>query len=482
MKKKDWILIVTTALYSFLFYGENPGINLSIFTLIIIIGMIIKEKEILKNKNWMIIAICCLVTAFSVGYYGNSLSLIANYLSLLILIGMSMSNKSSIFFSLVYGIYSFLTSPIYLLINATNKKEKSVDISKYKSKTALIGIPIVITIIFFMMYKNSNPIFAAYADKINFDWISWGWVFFTLLGFLFLYGVFKPSKIEEIAIYDEVESLNVNPEKNKELIIFGKTILVVDEYFSGKVLFILLNILIALVNLLDFNFIFNGRSLPGNLTFAEFLHQGVGMLVTSIAISILIILFYFRGQINFYKENKTLRLLAYLWMLQNVFMLFSVCMKNNMYIETYGLTYKRIGIYVYALLTIIGLITTALKVYKVKINMYLIRMNGWTFYAVLIISCMVNWDSIIINYNQNEKRECDYFYMVSFSNAAIPQLIELEDKIKEPIDQFFFHKALSKKIKRYSKMKSKESWKSWNYQDNSIKLAINKLNKIQHEK
>ncbi len=474
MKKNDWILTGMTAIYSFLFYGELPGLNLSIFTLVIIAAMVLKNKEILKNKNWLVIALSCLITAFSVSYLGNTLSLLANYISLFILIGMSLDDKSSVFFSLIYGLYSTLSSPILMYLDKSEKKSESVDVSNFRKKALLISIPVLITVIFFFMYKNSNPIFASFANKINFDWISWGWIFFTLTGFAFLYGVIHAMKIQDLVSIDEVDTLDINSENKKELHLFGKPIAVVDEYFSGKLLFILLNVLIAVVNLLDFNFLFVDQKVPGNLTLAQFLHQGVGMLVVSIAISIAIILFYFRGQLNFYKENKTFKMLAYFWIMQNIFMLLSVCFKNSIYINNYGLTYKRIGIYIYAILTLIGLITTLLKVYKVKINLYLVRLNGWTFYAVFLISSLINWDKLIIDFNKGAKMEYDVYYILSLSDSNIPAFIELKDSIKDKSIKYQYSRMLNSKIYFFNKNHSPFSWKSWNYQDAKAIEALKK--------
>ena len=235
-----------------------------------------------------------------------------------------------------------------------------------------------------------------------------------------------------------------------------------------------MNVLIAVVNLLDFNFLFVDQKVPGNLTLAQFLHQGVGMLVVSIAISIAIILFYFRGQLNFYKENKTFKMLAYFWIMQNIFMLLSVCFKNSIYINNYGLTYKRIGIYIYAILTLIGLITTLLKVYKVKINLYLVRLNGWTFYAVFLISSLINWDKLIIDFNKGAKMEYDVYYILSLSDSNIPAFIELKDSIKDKSIKYQYSRMLNSKIYFFNKNHSPFSWKSWNYQDAKAIEALKK--------
>lgn len=471
MKKNDWLLVVITGIYSFLFYGEMLGLNLGLFTLVIIFSLILKDKKVLENKNWIIVALGCVLSAFSVCYYGNLLSIITNYISLLILLGMNLNPKSSVLFSLIYGVHSIVISPSEMVKEIQDRRNHSEKIKIYKRKLFIV-IPIVIAYVFFLMYKNSNPIFASYANKINFKWISWGWVFFTLIAFIMLFGGINSKKIQKMANVDETDILDIDPNTKTSLVLFGKTILVDDEYFTGKILFILLNILIFFLNVFDINFLFINDTLPDGVVFADILHQGVGMLVISIALSILIILFYFRGELNLFSNNRTFKFLAYTWIFQNLIMLFTVVMKNNMYIEQYGLTYKRIGIFIYAVLTFIGLVTTTIKLYKVKKNIFLVRFNGWTFYFVLLISCMINWDRMIIECDQEGQKQYDVYYLLSLPSSNIPLLIEFEKNISNNENKAILKKYLPRKIKEFTRYYHKKSWKSWNYQDQKVQETI----------
>src|SRR5437764_1048287 len=71
------------------------------------------------------------------------------------------------------------------------------------------------------------------------------------------------------------------------------------ENLSGIVLFSLLNILILFLNGIDFYSILSSNGLPEGMTHSELVHQGVELLIVSILIAISIILFYFRGALNF---------------------------------------------------------------------------------------------------------------------------------------------------------------------------------------
>jgi hypothetical protein len=472
MEKKNIVIVVMTGVYSFLFYNEYLGINMLIFSTLLIVGFLLLKNELVKNSSWLVVALSTLISGVFGSIYGNSLSFFVNFFSLLILSGISISSRTSIFFSITYGIISLISSPYYFILNLLKKRNNESENNKWKKKLFLIIVPLIITMVFFLMYKNSNPIFSSFADKINLDWISGYWVFFTLTGLIIIYGFYNPFVLKELKSVDEVESLKIQNIENPKLLLFGKEIAVIDEFFSGKVLFGLLNVLIFLVNLLDFNFIFFNNKLPEGVTFAQFLHQGVGMLIVSIIISIIIVLFYFRGSLNFIEKSKVLKYLAYLWILQNIFMLISVCLKNHLYIDSYGLTYKRIGIYVYALLTIIGLVTTYLKVRNTQKNLFLIRVNGWTFYSVFVLSSFINWDQLIVDYNQKGKHEIDIYYMLSMSDSTLPSLISYSKKITDSKKREIYNRRLSDKIDNFKEVEVQKTWKSWVFNYSKVKSQL----------
>jgi Leucine-rich repeat (LRR) protein len=164
----------------------------------------------------------------------------------------------------------------------------------------------------------------------------------------------------------------------------------------------------------------------------------VGILITSIILAITIILYYFRGRLNYKEGANHLKSLAILWIIQNAFMIFSTAYRTNMYVEEFGLSYKKIGVFVYLLLTFIGLITTFYKLRKSKSNWYLVRTNSWIWYALLILSPLLNWDVIITNFNLSksfhEKKALEKYYLADLSFKNLPQLIQLPDSIKSKDD------------------------------------------------
>jgi uncharacterized protein (UPF0333 family) len=209
----------------------------------------------------------------------------------------------------------------------------------------------------------------------------------------------------------------------------GNQVEVETEFKTGVVMLSLLNGLLLLVNVLDIQFQFGGELLTSNISYSDYLHQGIFSLILSIVLAIAIILWYFRGSQNFAK-HKSLKTLAYIWIAQNLIMLLSAAYKNNLYIYEYSLTYKRIGVYVFLLCTIAGLILTFIKLINKHSNFYLVKANSLVWYVILVMAVPFGWDKMIAEFNiyqaQTKGKEPDLIYLASLSYQAFPSLLKYQ--------------------------------------------------------
>lgn len=472
MKKNDWILIATVALYSFLFYQQTAGINFTLFTIALITALLIKDNALLKNTSWKLAAVGSLVSSICIGYYGNGLSITANIISLSMLSALSYNGHTSVIASLLFSFYSYSSSLAFMFLDWQKRKAAKINANPSVKRWSLIIIPMIITLLFFFMYRSSNALFNNFTKSINFDFISFNWISFTLGGLILLYGFFYHQKIKAIAELEKNASNTIDPLTAKTITLFGKTLSVNDEEFSGKLLFLLLNLLLLVVNTLDVHFMVIDNKLPEGVTYSEFVHQGTGMLITSILIAIAIILFYFRGALNFSEKSRIIKILAFAWIIQNAFMICSTMFRNNMYVSEYGLTYKRIGVYVYLILTLIGLITTFIKIIQIRTNTYLFRVNGWLFYAVLVTAAFVNWDRLIADFNIHKAKQVQADYLLELSYTILPDLYSyhissdeknpaVKNKLEYPAVNF--EKERDRQLYYFLLHADKTSWKSWYY-------------------
>jgi hypothetical protein len=225
----------------------------------------------------------------------------------------------------------------------------------------------------------------------------------------------------------------------------------------------LLNGLLLLVNVLDLQFMFGGELLPANISYSEYVHQGIFSLILSIIIAIGIILWYFRGTQNF-AEQKTLKVLAYVWIAQNLIMLLSAAYKNNLYINEFSLTYKRIGVYVFLIATATGLLFTLIKLITKRSNFYLVKANSLAWYVILVMAVPIGWDKMIAGFNiyqaQSKGKEPDVAYLWSLSYQAYPALINYEiSKYGKDYMNYYYPKQ---KLISLANKEDKYTWQSYN--------------------
>ena len=190
-------------------------------------------------------------------------------------------------------------------------------------------------------------------------------------------------------------------------------------------------------------------------------HSGINTLIASIIIAIGIILYFFRGNLNFYAENKMLKNIAFSWIILNVILIILIAIKNQIYITSFGLTYKRIGVHIYILLTLIGLITTFLKVLKIKNLAFLFRRNTQVAFVVLIICSMINWDATITKYNLTKAKSFDINYLINLTNRNTIILYELKDDYE--ISQRNKNR-IETKYRSHMMNLSERDWQEWNYE------------------
>ncbi len=430
MKKNDLILLLSVIIYSWMFYQQSAGLNFLIFTFALIVGLLALNKTLIKDAAWITSATCSVITAVAVFYYGSRIAVVSNFISISLMSALSVSRGASVFSSLFFSLYSYVTSIGFMFVDLIDRNDRrNKDKTNRRGMKLLMWIVIIfIVLFFFFLYQKANPLFRNLTEKINLDFITLGWIFFTFFGFILLYGFYYHRNIACWYNKEKICSDNLNQESisNKEIKFFGKTIDLYAENKAGTILFVLLNILLLIVNVLDIVYLWSGGGLPEGMTYAEFVRQGTGTLIFSILIAIALILYIFRGQQNFFENNKVLVYLALLWIIQNAFMAVSTANRNLLYVAEYNLTYKRIGVLFYLLLAVIGLLFTFIKIKKRKNNLYLFRKNGWAFYLVLVFAALFNWPGIVTRYNISHSKELDKQYLINLSYANLPYLAALE--------------------------------------------------------
>jgi hypothetical protein len=422
MKKNELFILGTTLLYSYLFYQEAAGLNFFLFSLGLTLLSALGFRQATRTVKWKLAAVGTVLSGFAVFYLGNTLAIVGNVLSICLLSAYTFESRTSVITAWFYSVYTLVTSIFYMtqgIFVKKNPDNQPYRIERKGSAFIMILLPFLMLVVYFFLYRQGNVLFLEFTRKINFDFISFSWICFTLAGLLLMYSFFSYRTVPAL-LASENRMSNKLEDGQLSPFWFRKILPISQEFKSGVIMLAMLNGLTLLVNGLDFRFLFWDGKLPSGIGYSEFVHQGIGALMLSIFFAIGLILFYFRSELNFAKGRNILAWLTYSWIAQNIFMLYTCFVKNGMYIHEYGLTYKRIGVLVWLMLVLFGLITTAIKVYSLRSNIFLIRINAWLCYGSLILATPVNWDRYMATYNVTSAHYVDYAYLFSLSDNALP--------------------------------------------------------------
>ena len=468
MRTKNILLILNTVVFSILFYKQLIGLNIILFLLFILPSLLLLTKPKWRNTNTVLLLITTVITSLSCLYYGSLISVFTFTITLLTLVSNLYETKISLPTSLFISFFSTVFSFVLHSIEKTGSQNQEAKRKKFNPILALLIF--IIILIFILIYSISNPLFGELIQKINFDFISIDWIIFTFIGFYLIYGllIFLPNK--EVSDWDLKKKTTLHLKQEKENSTFSQN----DLLKYGIVLFALLNILILTVNATDFYYYLFHSKPTTEISYSAELHQSVGSLIFSIIMAITLILIYFNGNLNFRKNKKWLVIFAFIWIAQNVILALISVFKNYNYIQEYGLTHKRIGVYIYLILTVIGLFYTLLKIKNTKTNWFIFKQMYTVFFIFLVSYSTINWNSIILNHNIKYHKTIDWNYITTLSKNNIPQLLEIKksDLIKNIYEKKRFNKYLKNEIDNYKEYQNK-NWKSWNYMNYKIDKSIN---------
>lgn len=441
MKRNDWKIILGAGAYTYLFYQQLLGLNTLVFAILISVLLFLNQRKNFTKPTVALSLLGTILSAICIYLFGSSLPIISFILSIALLSALVFEPSSSFIVAAIHGLFSPVLSIPNFINQLFTPRERTTGEQTLWRKLFLLSFPFILTLIFFFLYRAANPNFLELTKSIHFDWLSFPLVRFFLIGLVVLYALLGKHIIEFLQTKDKQRSdeISIQDEETHKQSFWGKRLNLKSEWFIGISLFIMLNLLLGIVNTLDIVQLWPNRTLPENLdSYSQYVHHGIQMLIISIVLAISIILFFFRGVSNYVANTKWMKTLAYLWIAQNITLLISTAMRNMMYVEVYGLSHKRIGVFIYLLLSVIGLIFTGIKLFQKKNSAFLVRQNAWAFYVVMLICTAIPWDNIITNYNialaQAQNKKPDVIYLASLSDMNTSKLLPYLDTT--PIDFF----------------------------------------------
>ncbi len=443
--RSNILLLIALLVYNSLFFSERFGLNILLFLLLVFSFQYLLFKESFKSRNVLISVALTVFTAVMLVWHNSLLSKWMFFISYAITLGFIIQpGLRFIGYSLLTSISNFVKFPVELLTWEKSSSKAAKRGLKF-SKVWLVSIfPILIGVVFFMIYRISNPIFAEVTDtfwkeigiKISelLKHISVLRMLFVLLGLFLLSGMLIHRNYSLFAHEEALLADSITRKRSKPWSAYF-SIAFKNEYWSGLILLIIMNLMLLVLNTIDIKYLWINFEIPKGLSLSELVHQGTEWLIVSVFLSMIVVIYLFRANQNFYSKSKWLKILAIAWMLQNMVLTISLWIRNNNYISWHALAYKRLGVYVFIALTIFGLITMLIKIHHSKSLFYLLRMNAWAAYLVLCGVCIVNWDIYIAKYNVEFKSgaQLDTDFLLKLSPKAYPYIFENIDRVEQLI-------------------------------------------------
>lgn len=242
-----------------------------------------------------------------------------------------------------------------------------------------------------------------------------------------------------------------------------------------------LNILLLVVNLTDLRYVWINYEELSPQTLSQYVHAGTYLLLLAVLLAMGVLLWYFRANLNFYPNSQPLRILAFVWLAQNALLAFSVGLRNWQYVQHYGLTYRRLGVFAFLLLVSYGLYSVYRKVRGQRTIAYLLRRNGWTLVIALLLGSAFHWDGLITRYNIASPPRTGLDVHLLFhriSDKNLPILYDKRNQIagSDPLRQQRIKEMLQNKAQHFQARKKDHGWWAWNYRDWRTARTVEQLN------
>jgi hypothetical protein len=504
MKKNVALLLILihSVVFVWLFHKQEPGLNLFIFELLSLASLWFILKERPQSTASKIVLAGTLISGLAMVIYFSDIALFINICAFYLYSGTLVYPQSrSLLSSTLFAVSNTFLAPgrFFALLFSFKGSNQSVTKTFRGLKIALL--PLVVIAIFIALYKASNPLFDEgvtqltafidrYWDALLHD-IDLAWLFTFLLGLFFSLLLFIHVQHKRVLAYESGQDDVLKRIRKKHLFGYKLTALN-DELKSALFLLISLNLLLLTINSIDiywvwFNFEWEGEYLK------QFVHEGTYLLIISILISMALVLFFFRRNLNFYARNKTLKLLSYAWLAQNAVLALSVAMRNFWYIKYFALAYKRIGVLVFLVLTLYGIYTVYQKVRHQKSAYYLWRTNSLATFVMLVLLTMVNWDAVIARYNFSHYRTAFVHlnFLSNLSDKTLPLLDKSLEELKameavqkelfpfeeQYMDAEAYHKKIQLRKEYFMSHWNEKNLRSWNFAEARAYKALSVVNK-----
>lgn len=509
------ILVTTGAvLFNIIFWQEKLALNALLFDAFVLWSVFYLYPAAFTKPamKWLLLAHAVALTTVIV--HNTVLSKMAFSVTLLLVVVFTQYLHRSVWYAAASAAGNYVLFIFSFIENVQQVKTAGIKSLGIRKALRFLIIPLLLAGVFFLLYAVSNAVFQNVVKDMGialdnffskfFNWFGWQRFGFLLLGLFITGGLLLKSKYNYFSEKDYTQHNDMWRRKNdlikwKQSVLFDVLSLFMGRFANGImalrnentvgiISLLLLNVLLLFINAIDIVYVWFGFTYTADVNLKDYVHEGAGMLIFSIVLAMMILLFFFRGNLNFYKKNKWLRYGAYGWIVQNAVLVISVLLRDYYYIQHMGLAYKRIGVLVFLTMVLVGLFTVLIKIHQKKTAYYLLRVNGWFAIILLVAASCIHWDETIAGYNLARKKTIpvDVKFLLTLSDKTLPLLEQNPDVLDNKANtirgegEYLYRSVLTprqlfeERKRNFIDEQQKLSWLSWNVTDAYVKNELTK--------
>lgn len=450
MKTHHYIFL-TALLFVIVFYDQEVGLNLGILGIAYAVLTLFRTQQKNRTGTLYTLFVTSILSGIAFAWFGDFPSFIAVVSSLLLLGYKSKNKRLKILFLIPVFVVNCCTSFCRFFSFDEWLPKKNIP-GLWQKTLAFILIPLILVSVFFGIYSAGSNHFAALFTDYELDINLWQVFCLSVLGFFIAFNYWNYA-VEKL-IYKNNHVLDNEFSKDARIPKATYSFLDIDaERMSGVISFILLNILLVFF-IITYNYEQFYEAVKTPVQLSEETHERVNAVIMFIVMAILVIMFYFKSGFNFDPKAGLLKTLAKIWIFLNAALVLSAVLKNYEYIVNYGFTYKRLGVFAFLVLSMIGLALTFIKIQKKKRNIFLINTMIWYVYGTILVCSYFNWGGFITAQNMKRKDFALNYHLtsVNFSEKALLEYADqksdqklkktLQSKIKNETSKTFLSKII----------------------------------------
>lgn len=471
---KIYITLGISPIGSILFYKEGIGINVLLFSIIALIS-VFTIVDISRLKNLIPIILSLVICSVILLLYPQKITLIIWMISYLSLWTLAFYDLRPILVP-IQAIGSMFVTPFVALMNLnltsdrtkhlTTVEESEASKNNFKIHSKVYLFSTLIVTFFILLYTKANPLVANLILKIDLSFIDFGFIAIVFLLFVIHFGFIFFAYFKNIEILNQTnDHISKKELKEKDF----------QQFVIARWSIAIITGLLFLINIFDIYALTSGE-LPEGLTYSAYVHQGFYTLIFSMSLAIALILYFLRDQLYFHQKITHLKQVMFLWVVQNVVLILITFYKNYLYVHAYGLTYKRIAVFLCLTCMGIGFVVAISKIRKPLSNWYFFNHTAMLAYFSFVGIAVLPYDILITRYNLGHSETKDITYVLSLKHPDYSYIGNyMEDAQLKDISSVNNEKTSldfkwDRKQNEFFESLENKSWKSWNYYHKYVQL------------